>query len=47
MEGGHREESMMHVEGVCDARCGSFREGSVMLMKGAHGAWREGIGRGL
>ena len=26
-EGGHREWSMMHVEGVYDARCGSFRGG--------------------
>ena len=27
MEIGHREGSMMHMEGVCDARCGSFRGG--------------------
>ena len=46
IEGGHREGSVMHVEGVHDARCGSFMR-ACDVNEGGLWCMEKGNGRGL
>ena len=46
MEGGHLDGSMMHVEGVYDARCGSFMR-ACDVNEGGLWCMEKGNGRGL